>query len=162
AHVESLLRNLLPDRDDQAAFKGLFAKLYRRQPDGSVTTELILEERLEKQWAGGMEFKEMLTVASHGSWRLLRVSRVAGGRGDSSYRSLGHDALATVAQEWDEQLGRWKRVQRWALAVAGVFAAAVVFAFLALFAWDAKTEAENQKTQLEVMLARTSLRPLSG
>src|SRR5262249_27469277 len=89
AHVEGLVIKLLPNRVDQDAFKRLFAKLYRRQSDGSVTTELIRTEKLEQQWSGGIAFKQMLALASQGNWRLLRVSRNPGDRGEVSYLSLG-------------------------------------------------------------------------
>src|SRR5262249_40050453 len=61
----------------------------------------------------------------------------------------------------DQQLERWRRTRRVASVVGGMSMIAVVFACLGLYAWNAKTEAEQQKMQLEVALARTSLRPLS-
>src|SRR5262249_682544 len=41
-HVEALLTCLLPHPRDQRAFRQLFARLYRRQPDRLVTTEPVL------------------------------------------------------------------------------------------------------------------------
>ncbi len=45
-HVETLLVDLLPHQRDRKAFRRLFCRLYRRQPDRLVTTELVPEEEL--------------------------------------------------------------------------------------------------------------------
>ncbi len=167
-HVETLLADLLPHPRDRKAFRRLFCRLYRRQPDGLVTTELVVEEELARQWTGHISFDAMLEMTSRNDRNLLRVKSLPGKQGERRYVSLGHDALATVAQKWAEQYAAKKRVGTWAIAVVCSTSLALVMAVLALVAWsannkanDLRSDAENREKELEGALAQTSLRPLS-
>jgi WD40 repeat protein len=135
-HVEALLPRLFPAVADRRAFQRLLAGLYRRQPDGTLTTDLLPSEDAARRWAGSrwarrMPFEAMVNVASEGDWRLLRVSMVRGEGGERQYLSLGHDALAKVADEWAKEQERWRWLLKWFSAAAVMTVVAAVLLFLA-------------------------------
>src|SRR5262249_40884188 len=99
-HVEKLLPRLFAAAADRRAFQQLLVALYRHQPDGTLTTELLPSEEAKRRWTGQMAFEAMLEVASEGDWRLLRKSTLRSEEGEQQYLSLGHDALAQVAAKW--------------------------------------------------------------
>jgi formylglycine-generating enzyme required for sulfatase activity len=134
-HVEQQLDRIVgPLPSEQRAFKELVARLYLRQPDGSLTTALLVQDDLAAQWRGRSPFDRMLAAAA--GLRVLRISSLRiGGVEERSYVSLGHDALAKLAAQWDEELTRSARLRRrlwrtaaWASAAAGIllFVGAVV------------------------------------
>jgi tetratricopeptide (TPR) repeat protein len=134
-HVEQLVTRLLAQRSDQKSFKKLFTRLYLRQPDGTLTTALLPEEDLARRWKGRTPSAEVFQSAARGDFRLLRVNTLRlGGREERRYVSLGHDALAPVAAQWDEELRRWARVRKWVALVAGMSVVTVVMAWLAVSA----------------------------
>ena len=150
-HVEGLSRRLFTAQVDRAAFQRLMAGLYRKQPDGTLTTDLLPAEEAADRWAGKMPFEAMLDAASQGDWRLLRVSMLRGEQGERPYLSLGHDALAKVAEEWDEDSKRGARLRKLAATVVGTAVLALVMAGLAgfsLYLWQkAEVERHNADTQ---------------
>jgi hypothetical protein len=150
-HVEVVLGRILSTAADRTAFRRLFTDLYLRQPDGSLTTALTPAENLARQWTGRMPFEEVLAAATRGDFRLLRVSVLRlGGREESRYVSLGHDALAPVAARWDEELRRRERVRKWAAALAVVSLAALLMAGLAVYAWaEARAAKRAEKATLQ-------------
>jgi WD40 repeat protein len=134
-HVEALLDDLLPHKRDRKAFKALFRRLYRRQPDRLVTTELVLEDELTRKWKGRISFGKMLETTSRSDRNLLRVKTLPGEQGERRYLSLGHDALAKVAADWDEEHHRRARVLKKVLLIGGVcLAVSVFFAIWAIVA----------------------------
>jgi WD40 repeat protein len=137
-HVTSLLTQLFRQRADRTAFQQLLAQLFLRQPDGTLTTALMPEDELERSWRGRADFelltdfKEMLAEASGGKYRLLRVSTLRlGGEAERRYVSLGHDALAPVAAEWEAEQSRGLRVRRMVALLAAVSGVALIMALLA-------------------------------
>src|SRR5262249_48933635 len=111
-------------------FRQLFCRLYRRQPDRLVTTELVLEEELARQWTGGISFDQMLEITSRSDRNLLRVKTLPGERGELCYVSLGHDAWARVAADWYEERNRGARIRKKVLSLGGI----LLGGFLALTA----------------------------
>src|SRR5262249_51269067 len=110
-HVDQLVAQTTPTSADRNAFRKPLTGLYLRQPDGSLSTALDPADELAQRWEGRTPFEEMLAKASSPECRLLRVASLRlGGGGERRYVSLGHDALAQVAQEWDEELSRRARV----------------------------------------------------
>jgi hypothetical protein len=159
-HVEALLVDPLPDNRDRKAFKQLFCRLYHRQLDRLVTTELVPEEDLAREWKGRISFGEMLQAMSRSDRNLLRVKTLPGQKGEQRYLSLGHDALARVATDWDEEQNRGARIRKKVLRIGGIFLAiSVFFALTAVVAVigqvrvskalkaeeEARTEAENSR-----------------
>jgi WD40 repeat protein len=159
-HVEALLADLLPDLTDQKAFKHLFSRLYRRQPDRIVTTELVLEGELERQWTGRMAFRQMLEHMSRSDRNLLRVKTLPGEQGERRYISLGHDALAQVAADWSEELTRkanqLKQARRLALAgaIIAIMATLVVVASIKMTA----AQVSEKKATVALSQAKESKR----
>src|SRR5262249_20568325 len=79
---------------------------------------------VEHYWKGRMPLGELLTIMTRPEVRLLRMStlRIGGGE-ERRYVSLGHDALARVAADWDEEFARRVRMLGSVLACAVVSAA---------------------------------------
>jgi WD40 repeat protein len=157
-HVEALLADLLPHPRDRRAFKQLFGRLYRRQPDRLVTTELVLEQELARQWTGGMAFDRMLEITSRSDRNLLRVKTLPGEQGERRYVSLGHDALAKVAADWDEEHNRGARIRKKVLVLGGIILAAclVLTAAVAVIGQVrlASAFAQEQKAKEDAVTAR--------
>jgi hypothetical protein len=127
-HVDAVLDALFGDAVNRDAFQKLFARLYRRHADGSLTSGLLPAEELKRRWTGSAPFEYVLRVASAPACRLLRVvtlrreaarqaapprpphrgkflHRLVSQRREAweqQYVSLGHDTLARVAARWDE------------------------------------------------------------
>ena len=149
-HVEASLGRLLPQSSDQKAFKRLFTRLYLRQPDGNLTTALLSEDELRRHWTGRMPFAEMFRAAEQGEFRLLRVNLLRiGDQEERRYVSLGHDALAKVAAEWDEELSRGARLRKWLGITAGALALVIVMAGLTVWAWTSEIKARHHQSEAE-------------
>src|SRR5262249_46362427 len=119
-HVGSLVRRLFPDRKEMRAFQRLMTTLFQRQPDGALTTALLPVENVANEGVGRTPLEDVLAKAAGGEWRLLRVSSLRlGGAAEGRGVSLGHDALAQVAAEWDDEFKRAARVLRLVAATAG-------------------------------------------
>jgi WD40 repeat protein len=107
-HVQTMMEGFLTDPVDQLAFKELFTRLYRSQSNRAVTTDLKPMKEMAKVWVeskGRMPFDKMVKEAKREDRSLLRpkAQPVRGG-GEDEFLSLGHDALADVAAQWDEEL----------------------------------------------------------
>jgi tetratricopeptide (TPR) repeat protein len=142
-HVEQQLERLAPGRaSEQEAFKRLLARLTHRQSDGTLTTELLREDLLAADWRGSTPFSEIVRRAD--GLRLLRLStrRLDDGR-EERFISLGHDALARVADIWREESARRARIRK-VMAVAGTASlVAACMAILAIVAWREKLQADD-------------------
>jgi WD40 repeat protein len=103
-HVDGLVAGLLPNSADADAFKNLFAQLYLPQPDGTLSSALLSAETLRRRWAGPTPFDDVLALAVREDVRLLRVlvQRAADGS-VQDHVCLGHDALAKVAADWEQE-----------------------------------------------------------
>jgi tetratricopeptide (TPR) repeat protein len=155
-HVGAAVNRLLPNRSDRAAFKKLFTRLYLRQPDGTLTTALLPLRDLAARWNGSTPFEAVTQAAGTGDLRLVRVNSLRIEGEERAYLSLGHDALAPVAAQWDMELQRWSRVRKWAGAFAAVSLVAVAMAGLAAYAYQLKNAAEDAEYDA-LRVARTSI-----
>jgi formylglycine-generating enzyme required for sulfatase activity/tetratricopeptide (TPR) repeat protein len=134
-HVYGLVARLFPSPKDREAFRQLLTGLYLRQPDGTLTTALMSADKLVDQWQGRTPFEHMLQAASSGEWRLLRVTSLRlGGEAERRYVSLGHDALAQVAAEWDDGLKRAARIRKLFTTLILMTAATILMVVVTLFA----------------------------
>jgi tetratricopeptide (TPR) repeat protein len=96
---------------DQSAFKALFARLYSRQPDGTLTTWLAPRDALESSWYGSKPFAQVLEAAV--AVRLLREDALrVEGTEPRPFIRLGHDALAKVAAAWQKEREEEERVEQ--------------------------------------------------
>jgi hypothetical protein len=108
-HVEDFLAQQLPDPVDRQAFRRLFTRLYLRQPDGTLTTALLPEggdgvgDAAVKHWSGRMPWRQLLDLATRPGTRLLRINTLRAADAERHFVSLGHDALARVAADWDAE-----------------------------------------------------------
>jgi hypothetical protein len=118
-HVEGLLDELLKRHPrDKQPLQRLFTQLYLKQPDGTLTTALLPENEIRRRWTGRMEFAELLESSQ--SMRLLKVNTLRiGFEEERRYVSLGHDSLAKLAADWDEELSRGARLRKMATANRG-------------------------------------------
>jgi hypothetical protein len=112
-YVEGLAGFLVRGRrSDRAAVERLFARLYLRQPGGTLTTALVPAADLAREWTGKTPFEEVLRAARQ--LGLLRDGTCATAGGGRRCVSLGHDGLARVAADWDVAChckpGPWKKV----------------------------------------------------
>jgi hypothetical protein len=87
---------------------------------------------------------------------LLRASKVRlGGDQEQDCISLGHDAIAIVAREFDEEQQRQARAARWLAAVVGIGAVAGVMLLLSLFALDQTKKANFARNESDLRLAHS-------
>ena len=91
---------------DRKALKKLLMKLFIRQPDGSVTRDLLFEDTLRPEWTGVTSLPAMAANAAAPNVRLLDVSWCNLRGQEGHYVSLGHDALAPVAAQLAEDASR--------------------------------------------------------
>jgi hypothetical protein len=164
-HVGTLLADLLKGRPlDRRPVHTLFTQLYLKQADGTLTTALLAEDEVRNRWTGRMPFDELLESCR--KLRLLKVNSLRiGMEEERRYVSLGHDALARIAADWDDALSRRVRIQKWVYAFSTACAGAALLAFLALSAWAAKTRAESAEKvakQITQELAGLYLQPIVG
>ena len=129
--TRAVLANLRDPRTESERFQVLLAHLTLRQGDGTLTTGLLREKDLAGLWDGLTPFDELLPHAC--DLRLLRVTtRRLDESTDERLVSLGHDALAKVAQPWKQELDRRSERRKWKIRGGLAAAAAVVFAALSL------------------------------
>ncbi len=159
-HAESMIAEICKaSPGDVPRLKALFRQLYLTQSDGSLTTALLPEEELARSWKGRTEFGKL--VQSAVDKQLLRVNSLRIGDGpERRYVSLGHDALAKVAVEWDRELRQRRRARVWRISL-GVAVAS--FVFMGLFALhlarQAREAARQQRRdnyQIELSTAATA------
>jgi WD40 repeat protein/tetratricopeptide (TPR) repeat protein len=121
-HVEGTIARITGGSPlERSAFRRLLCGLYLRQPDGTLTTALIPAEELARSWHGRQPFDRALRSASDS--RILRVNTLRVGPDARPYVSLGHDAVAKVAADWDEERRRVARARK----VVAIAAVAVLF-----------------------------------
>lgn len=156
-HVEGLLGRLFVSKTDIDAVKRLLVTLFRKQPDGTLTTEILPMNDAVQQWHGELPFEQMLSKATDS--QLLRVGVMRGERGEQRYLSLGHDALARVAEEWKLRIESRKRAMKWIVGLVGVAIVALVMTLLSLVAFfEASRATKNEKKAIEnAEIARNEL-----
>jgi hypothetical protein len=112
AYAEGLVALVLPRPSDRAAFEKLLARMYVRQPGGSLTTALVPVADVAREWTGKAPFEEVVRVARRIGLLRDGTFPTADGGGRRCL-SLGHDSLARVAAEWDRppccNAGPWKK-----------------------------------------------------
>ena len=102
---------------------------------------MLHEEALRKIWDGRARFDELLHHACE--LRLLRITtRRLDEATDARLVSLGHDALAKVAQPWKDELEKRAERRKWRLRGAVAAAAVALFAALSLAALSASDRAK--------------------
>jgi WD40 repeat protein/tetratricopeptide (TPR) repeat protein len=147
--LDLLGRGLSPAaRNDRERFQMLLTLLTLRQVDGTTSTALLREEELRAQWRGRMAFEELIPHADQ--LRLLRTTtrRLDSGR-EERLISLGHDALAKVAEPWKRELEQQAERRKWRNRGMVSAAAAVLFAGLTFEAIRDRKEAVAQRKQAE-------------
>ena len=98
-----------------------------------------------------MPFEELVALASAGQTRLLRANTLRiGDQDEHRYVSLGHDAIAKIAADWDEEISRGAQVRKLFAFLAGIGAVAVVmFALAAYGFWQAKEARDQRRVAVE-------------
>ena len=142
-------------RTDSERFQVLLTKLTLRQGDGTLTTDLWTDGKFREEWDGRATSDEMLPRACE--FRLLRLTtRRIDETTDERLVSLGHDALAKVAQPWKEELEKRAERRKWLRrAVVGALFGVIlgtVSVFAVLFAREAveardRAESSANETQ---------------
>jgi WD40 repeat protein len=143
-HVETQLAEILKgNASDIRRMKSLFVRLYLTQPDGTLTTALVPEADLAKDWSGSIPFATVLAAGV--DRQLLRTNSLRIGEiEERRYVSLGHDALAKVAATWERELRQRRRVRSFRIALCSAMAAIVLMGlFVVHFAREARREARR-------------------
>lgn len=81
---------------DRSSFDALLKPLLVRQPDGTVTRDLVLEDRLAAEWRGATAFGSVVQTLSQPDAPLFEVDYLNLAGKEGTYVSLGHDVLAPV------------------------------------------------------------------
>jgi WD40 repeat protein len=158
---------------DRELFKELYAGLYNRQANGTLTTWMKPRAELEKEWKGSMAFRDLLTKARQE--RLLREDNLRiEGEQPQAYIRLGHDALAKVADEWREERDKQEQLSQererarreamqqrrfWAIVVAAALLLALILGLVGRrIYWDSvRIRDEEARTKHQERLARARL-----
>jgi hypothetical protein len=146
-HVETMVTDLIKERPrDKTSVQKLFTDLYLKQADGTLTTALLAEDKVRETWTGKMPFDELLKSSCER--RLLKVNSLRIGTEDQKrYVSLGHDAIAKIAEEWDRRLSLTTERLKWGAGIILVVSAALVMAAVAWSASEAKRRAERAEAK---------------
>ena len=125
-HAEDQIAALFPtEKYDRTQFQWLLTGLTLRQGDGTLTTDVCREDSLLRAWGGRTPFDRVLSQACE--LRLLRTTtRRLDGIHEERLVSLGHDALAKVAEPWRHELEQRAERIKWRKQAALVTAAAVM------------------------------------
>jgi signal transduction histidine kinase len=102
-HIENQIKIVVHDDSFEAeALKSLLHRLVHRQPDGTLSTDLVREEDLRSRWSGRRAFEEIIESAER--MRLIRFnSRRRDDGSEERSLSLGHDAMTTVLEAWHRE-----------------------------------------------------------
>ena len=108
-HADAMVARLVSGHDpaDARAVRALMVTLTLRQPDGSLSTALVPADELRPLWTGVSPLDPLVDAAAGPTFRLLRKATLALGSSEPRpFVSLGHDALAKVAEAWRPELER--------------------------------------------------------
>jgi WD40 repeat protein len=135
-----------PNGRDRRALNKLVYGLFVRQPDGSLTRDLLPEGELKKTWAGATPLEALAPQFAAEGVRLLEVSwQNVGGREDN-FVSLAHDALAPVAAQQAEEAARSS--YGWAKMTDVLWITIPLLILLGVFAYTRVRNAEAANGQL--------------
>jgi WD40 repeat protein len=144
-YVESLLKSPSSTRDKRALTKLIF-DLFVRQPDGSLTRDVLLQDNVKTQWLGSTPVEVLTATAAADGVRLLDVSWMNQGGREGYYVSLGHDALAPVAAQQAEEQTR--RNHAWARVIDTLWIAIPLMILLGVLAYTQWQRQRNLQDEL--------------
>jgi WD40 repeat protein len=101
-YVEELIKTVVSSNSRRRRLRGLLGRLYRSQPDGTVTRDLTPVERLS-DWRGPPPLETIIEEGAAEDVRLFETYWLGGGDQEQLYVSLSSDALAPVAARWDRE-----------------------------------------------------------
>jgi WD40 repeat protein len=130
-YVESTLK--ASTGRDRRALTMLFLELFIRQPDGSLTRDLLFQDDIKAKWLGTTPLEVLAPAVAAGGVRLLDVSWLNVGGKEGNYLSLGHDALAPVAAQQAEETTR--RAYGWTKMGDVLWITVPLLILLGVFAW---------------------------
>jgi WD40 repeat protein len=134
-------------RAERKALNALLLKLFIRQPDGSLTRDVMFENDLKKDWTSATPPEVLVARASGEGARLLEVSylNVAGREGN--FVSLSHDALAPVVAQQGEEAT--KRSYGWNKMLDVLWVTVPLLVLLGVFAWTRLSAASREMNKAE-------------
>jgi len=156
-------------QSDRQAFQGLLQKLFIRQPDGSLTRDLVFEDDLKSEWRGSTPLEELVAETASQDIRLLDVSYLNIGGKEGNFVSLAHDALAPVAAQQADEAS--KRSYGWSRMFDGLWITVPLLLLLGVFAWTRIRASSNALDDMQDKLktaselnaqAQKELAPLEG
>ena len=144
-------QSVLPERIwTRETFQRLMADLTLTQVDGTLATALVSERNLAIRYGGleGISFTDLVAHAC--SRRLLRTTVRRGDDGTEERSvSLGHDALAKVAEPWRRELEQKAERVKWRKQ-AGLVTAAAVLALTCVGIWVRYEEKDRDRRRTTV------------
>lgn len=152
-HVDALIATLFQDEKDQLALKETLARLVLEQADGTYTTAIVEEPILAKQWRGKTPFADVLHKAAQPEYRLLKRGQLRDNVERLEYVSLGHDALAKVAQVWMQEQQQKRRRKLEVLVALVSLGLLGLFAILWLRASSARLALQKETAEREKIVA---------
>jgi WD40 repeat protein len=102
-YVEARMNTLVKSQRDRRQLRTLLGRLYRAQPDGTVTRDLVPVDELASLWTGPTPLAGVIERGAADDVRLFEVDWLGTGSRERQYVSLASDALATVAARWDRE-----------------------------------------------------------
>jgi WD40 repeat protein len=137
---------------DRKALNDLLLKLYIRQPDGSVTRDLLFEEDLIPKWRGSKPLADVVDRAAADPIRLLDRPYLNIGGKEGRYVSLAHDALAPVAAQLAEETT--KRKAWWTGTFDALWIAVPLIILAVVFLWTRLSAAWREKESLDTQVTK--------
>jgi WD40 repeat protein len=129
-------------RSDRKALKRLLLQLFIRQPDGSLTRDLLFEAKVMADWQGATPFGTVATALAADNVRLLDVSYLNIGGKEGKYVSLGHDTLAPVMAQQAQEATR--RAWGWTKMADALWITIPLIILLGVFWWVTRNSMANR------------------
>jgi WD40 repeat protein len=145
-YVASMLKASSTSRDKRA-LTTLFLELFIRQPDGSLTRDLLFQEDIKAKWLGTTPLEQLAPTVAAAGVRLLEVSWLNVSGKEGHYLSLGHDALAPVAAQHAEETTR--RAYGWTKMGDALWITVPLLILLGVFAWRQISALSSANTKME-------------
>jgi WD40 repeat protein len=102
-YLDSLIATVVAIPRDRPRLRALLHDLCIAQPDGTVTRDLVPEDRLAEHWHGRTALEALLEQGAEDEVRLFELYWLGPAGQENRHVSLGHDALAPVVARGERE-----------------------------------------------------------
>jgi WD40 repeat protein len=156
-YLDELLKVVASSNSRRRRLRGLLGRLYRSQPDGTITRDLVPMDKLTQDWRGPPPLDTVIEAGSAEEVRLFETYLLGTGDQEKLYVSLGSDALAPVVARWDRE-DRLRREHGRKVTIDWLWVVIPLVLLLLVLGWTwmrtrraaATAEKQLEESQLEV------------